>query len=804
MEQKKYWQNFGELNNSDSFQQQSKDEFREELPFEGMDSIADAKTPRRDFLKYVGFSTAAAAIAAGCEVPLKKAIPYVNKPQDLVPGVANYYATTYVSGSDVVPIVAKVRDGRPIKIEGNDLSTITKGGTTARVQASVLDLYDTARLRYPMADGKEVSSFDAFDKMVGDAIGGTPLALITPTITSPTTKQVITEFLAKYPNSRHVQYDGVSYSGILMAAEASYGKRAIPSYHFERAKVVVSLAADFLGTWLNPVEYQKGYAVLRKVDEKNPAMSKHYQFESNMSLTGSNADERFTHKPSESGAVALGLLNALNGQAVSGVSESVKKGIAKVAKELAASKGEALVVSGSNDVNIQIVVNAINEAIGANGTAVNWSLPLQTKQGIDSDFTTLLADIEAGKIGGVLFYDVNPVYDYFDAPRVKKAIEKIKSKTISFNDKMDETTELVKFILPAHHYLESWGDAELKPGYYSLLQPTINPLFKTRQLQDNLLKWSGNSTSYHEYLKAYWIKQLGSEQEYDKALMNGVVEPQGSTSYPPISALGSTGGGSTSSAKLSEAVSAINGAKKGGKYELVLFQQVSLGDGRQANNPWLLEMPDPITRASWDNYVIISPTLAKSSEIFGSKTIDVGNRKQADTFEVHPEKMVLKITVAGKEVKLPFLIVPGMEPNTIAIAVGYGRSPKLGRAMTHADGNLVGKNVYQLTPDGNWNISDVTIALTDEKYSVATVQTHSSYEHRVEVVKERTLEEYKKNPHEILEERKKELAPFGGLDRFPEEGTIYPNYEKPGIKWGMSIDLNSCFGCGACVVACTA
>src|SRR5450432_1760988 len=188
---KKYWQNFGEFSNSEAFQKNAKDEFKEELPFEN-DGIANSTTPRRDFLKYVGFSTAAAAIAAGCEVPLKKVIPYVNKPQDLIPGVANYYATTYVSGSDVISVVAKVRDGRPIKIEGNELSSITRGGTSARVQASVLDLYDSARLPYPVqfTDGKlqEVSTFDAFDKLVGDALtaaAGAPLVLLTGTITSP-------------------------------------------------------------------------------------------------------------------------------------------------------------------------------------------------------------------------------------------------------------------------------------------------------------------------------------------------------------------------------------------------------------------------------------------------------------------------------------------------------------------------------------------------------------------------------------------------------------------------------------------
>jgi MoCo/4Fe-4S cofactor protein with predicted Tat translocation signal len=780
---KKYWQNFGELNNSEAFQKNAKDEFREELPFESA-GIADASTPRRDFLKYIGFSTAAAAIAAGCEVPLKKVIPYVNKPVDMVPGVSDYYATTYISGSDVVPVVAKVRDGRPIKIEGNELSSVTKGGTSARVQASVLDLYDTARLRFPMADGKEVSSLEAFDKMVGDGLAGSTVVLLTPTITSPTSKKIITEFLAKYPGSRHVQYDGVSYSGILEANEASYGKRAIPSYHFEKAKVLVSLSADFLGTWLNAVEYQRSYSSLRKISEKNPEMSKHYQFESMISMTGANADERFTHKPSESGAVAAALLNAVSGQAVTGVSASVKKGIEKAAAELLANKGAALVVSGSNNKNIQLLVNAINEAIGANGTTINWGTPLLTKQGIDSDMAMLVADMDAGKIGSLLIYDANPAYDYFDAAKFSAAIKKVKT-SVSFNEKRDETTLLCKYVLPANHYLESWGDAELKPGYFSMMQPTINPLFKTRQWQESLLKWSGNNSSYHDYFKSYWVGTLGGEQGYDTALMNGVSEP----------ANPSTGSASFNSAATGAATTALSSTKKGGKYELVLYQKPVLGDGRQANNPWLLETPDPITRATWDNYVIMSPALGK--ELLG---VDISDRKQSDTFEVHPDKPVLKIKVGNNEpVLLPALIIPGIEANTIAIAVGYGRNPASGRATVGA-----GKNVYQLATGGDWNITDVAIEVTGDKYKVAQGQTHSSYEGRVEVVKEMKLEEFKKSPLEIVEDRNKELLPFGGLENYTKEGTIYPYYDKPGIKWGMSIDLNSCFGCGACVVACTA
>lgn len=793
MEQKKYWQSFGELTNSEAHQKNAKDEFKEELPFDNFDAqgLSDAKTPRRDFLKYLGFSTAAAAIAASCEIPVKKAIPFVNRPADVIPGVANYYATTYVSGGDAIPVVAKVRDGRPIKIEGNELSGWTKGGTTSQVQASVLDLYNTARLRYPLADGKEVSTFDAFDKMVSDALnglGGAPVVLLTSTMNSPTGNQVISEFLAKYPGSRHVQYDNISYSGMLLANEATHGKRMIPSYKFEGAKVIVSLAADFLGTWLNPVEFQKGYTKGRKIDQANPTMSKHYQFESMLSMTGSNADERFTHRPSETGAVAAALLSAVNGQGVSGVTgDKLKKGIEKVAKDLVANKGQALVVAGSNDVNVQIIVNAINEAIGANGTTINWTTPLQNKLAVDADMAKLVDDLNAGSVGALIIYDVNPAYDYFDAEKFKAGLKKVRV-SVSFNDKMDETTELCKYVLPSHNYLESWGDAEHKAGSVSLLQPTISPLFKTRQWQDSLLKWSGNTTSYADYLKNYWVAKLGSNDNYLKALQDGVIESTATVmGFPSFNGAG-----------VAAAVAAVGSAKKGGKYEVVLYQKASIADGRHASNPWLQEVPDPITRATWDNYVMMSPVLGK--ELFG---IDLTNNTQSDQYEAFPDKPVVKIKVGNKkEVELPVLLIPGMQQETIAVAVGYGRSEKIGKAAAG-----VGQNVYHLASYNGTsvvNYADVAIEKSDAKYKIATTQTHSSYEGRHEVVKEMTLAEYIKNPKKVLEEREEELKPWGGLENYEKQGTIYPVYDRPGIKWGMSIDMNACYGCGACVVACTA
>jgi MoCo/4Fe-4S cofactor protein with predicted Tat translocation signal len=790
--EKKYWQSFGELNQSEAYNKEVKDEFKEELPFVGDESKSFLETaaPRRDFLKYLGFSTAAAAVAASCEMPVKKAIPFANKPEDIVPGISNYYATTYVQDGDVVSVLAKVRDGRPIKIEGNDLSPITKGGTSARVQASVLDLYDTARLRFPTIDGKEVT-FEAIDKALAGAVGGN-VVILTSTITSPSTKAIIAEFLAKNPGSRHVTYDAVSYSAMLQANEATYGVRGIPSYHFENAKAIVSLGADFLGTWLSPVEFSKQYASGKKIDEKNPSMSKHIHFESVASLTGSNADEKYLHRPSETGAIAAALLSAVNGQAVTGVSDAkLKAGIEKAAKALNENKGAALVVAGSNDVNVQIIVNAINNAIGAGGTTINWGVLNHQRAGVDADFVRLVEDMNAGIVNTLLVYGANPAYTWFDAEKFKAGLKKVRT-TVSFASKVDETAELCKFVVPDHHYLESWGDAEAKTGHFSFIQPTIYPLFKTRQWQDSLLKWSGNTSDYLAYLKNFWSAKLGGQTGWDKALQDGVISIGESATKP----------GSFNGAAVGAAVAAATSGKKAGKYELVLYEKVGIGAGQGASNPWLQELPDPVTRATWDNYVIVSPALARTM-----LDIDLNNGGQADAYEVNPPKKVVKVVANGKEISLPVLIIPGTHPDTIGIALGYGRSNNIGKAAAG-----VGQNAFPLASISNGVVSfsnnSVEITVTGEKYPVALTQTHNRYDttqgNRTEVMKELTLADYKKHPTEIREERDNELKPWGGLEKFESQGTIYPVFDRPGIKWGMSVDLNTCTGCGACVVACNA
>jgi MoCo/4Fe-4S cofactor protein with predicted Tat translocation signal len=831
-EQKKYWQSFGELANSEAYQKSIQDEFKDDPAAEN-EGLLNSVTPRRDFLKYLGFSTAAAALAASCETPVKKAIPFANKPEDIIPGVADFYATTYVQDGDVVSILAKVRDGRPIKVEGNELDTINGGGTSARVQASVLDLYDTARLRHPLINGKEVT-LDAIDRTLAKelaGIGGKQVVVLTSTVTSPTTQEAINRFLAKYPG-RHVTYDAVSYSALIQANELTYGKKAIPSYQFQKAATVVSLGADFLGTWLSPVEFSRQYALGKKIVEKAPTLNKHIHFDSILTVTGAAADERFLHRPSEQGAVAVALLGAVRGEAVSIGDAKLKAGIEKAAKELMAKPGTGLVVSGSNDVNVQVVVNAINEAIGANGTTIDWSVTNNTRKGVDGDFIQLVKDIKANQVGALLIYGANPVYTWFEKD-LAQAIKTI-PVTVSFSGKKDETAQVAKYVVPDHHYLESWGDAEPKTGHFSFIQPTINPLFKTRQWQDSLLIWAGVNTTapvttttivdtvnkadsttreinphaaaataavatpYFSFLKTYWTGKLGGEGAWDKVLQDGVIMP----------AAGAAAGAAFNAGGVDAAKAAIAAVPKGGATELVLYQKIGIGEGQGASNPWLQELPDPITKATWDNYVIVSPAMAKTL-----LKIDLSNGGQADDYEVQPPKHVVQVKMGNTIVKLPALIIPGVHPNTVAIAVGYGRTTEIGKAATFK-GESMGANAYPFAniPQGSATVSyyapSVEVSDTGDKFAVALTQTHNTYDtaqgKRTEVVKEITLAEYIAHPEEILEEREKELKPWGGVDSFDVKGTLYPNrhLEQPGVKWGMSIDLNSCTGCGACVVAC--
>lgn len=762
----KYWRSIEELKDPASFK---KAEIRLEVDANRA-GMKNQPASRRDFLKTFGFSVAAAAVVASCKRPVNKAIPFLVKPEEVTPGESSYYASTYFEGNEYCSVLVKVRDGRPIKIEGNKLSSISQQGTSARVQASILNLYDDARFKTPLKRGVAVTRDEAetyIGKKMNQLKGeNKKVVLLTSTIVSPSTKKVIETFTAANPNVQWLQYDAVSATGILKANEMSFGEAFIPDYRFDKAKVIVSFGADFLGTWLSTVEYTKGYSAGRKLMQRGDEMSRHYQFESGMTITGSNADVRFPIKPSEEGAIVASLYNELlkakGWPTVSAPKSSVD--LSGLVQDLLQNERKSLIVSGSNDVNIQVLVNAINNLLGNFGSTILTHKILKTHQGIDADFETFLSELKSKQIAGVLCWGVNPVYNHPAGNEIKDAFEGLEL-SVSFADRNDETTEAFHWVCPEPHYLEAWNDAEPKTGVFSLAQPAISNLFDSRPPQELLLKWSGaENTSYYEFIKKYWAENLFALQNnfadtrsfWNDALQKGVFEVDDIIS--PVPGYSENG--------ISEAVSTIKPAANG--WEIVFYESVNLTNGNYANNPWLQELPDPIAKISWDNFAAVPVKWAEENGIVSENVI----------------------TVNG--VELPVFVQPGQAAGTISVALGYGRQT----AGKVGDG--VGVNVFPLSTIENgakklW-LSGAEVQTTAKTYELAISQTHHSMEGRP-IVRETTFDEWKLDPAAGNELKKEHEA---------NHVSLYPEPVFIGHHWGMAVDQSSCIGCGNCSVSCQA
>ena len=743
---KKYWKGLAELNNDPIVDKLKQNEFVEEIPvdkFLGDSDISSTSTSRRDFLKFLGFSTAAATLAA-CETPVNKAIPYIIKPEEVTPGVANYYATTMYDGHDYASILVKTREGRPIKIDSN------KSATNARIQASVLSLYDSGRLKNPMKDGVDTdwSTADAeiIAKLNEIKNNGGKIAILSSTIISPSTTQLIADFSAAYGNVRHVQMDAVSYSGILDANEASFGVRALPTYNFDKAAVIVSFGADFLGNWLN-ADYAKQYVTAR--NPKNGKMAKHYQVESALSLTGSNADDRTQIKPSEQAGLLSNLYSALNG----GTADSR---IAKMANDLANSAGKSIVVCNSNNADVQTLVNAINNKLGNYENTLSLSNPSYLKQGNDAEVAALVAEMNAGNIAALITYNVNPSYTLQNADGYNAGLKKVEL-TIATSLYNNESAAKMMYACPDTHYLESWGDANPSNGVYTIMQPTISPLFKGRQFQENLMSWMGKS-DYHTYLQNTY-----SSIDWNKSVHDGYfTQNQAAATVSSFTAT----------------VPSFDLAKADG-IEFEMTEKISMGDGSQSNNPWLQELPDPLSRACWDNYIAMSAATARD---LGITNWNVSNGALNGN--------MVNITVNGTTLNnVPVMIQPGQAVGTIAMAVGYGRTA----AGKCGDG--IGFNAFAL---GN---GIATLEVVGDEYEFAATQLHHTMMGR-EIVKETTLEDFIKDPyagnHQVT------YATHNG-DKPASEVSLWDEFDhSTGHFWNMSIDLTSCIGCSACVISCHA
>jgi len=849
---KQPWVGLGQLNDEKAFQEQA----TRELPAHSLaDQVSkadevDLRSNRRDFLKMMGFGLGAATAAAACDIPRKYAVPYVVKPDQIVPGVATYYASSFVSGNDFCPVLVKTREGRPIKIEGNSISKELGSGTTARAQASVLSLYDTTRVAGPakldadfdpndninMNPGLKLS-WGELDELMRQALKpGARVRIVTNTIHSPSLKAAVGEFVSAHPGTKVVTYDASSSSAIVEANERSLGEAKVPVYHFDKADVVVGIDCDFLGTWLFPSLYNEQYAKRRQVvNQVRPSMNRHYQIESTMTMTGSNADHRVRVKPSHIGQAILELHNqvaGLTGGSSAGsarLDAETKTALEAAARDLVAARGSALVVSGSNNVAEQGLVNAINSMLGAYGSTIDAGRSTNLRAGKDRDMKALVAEMQQGRVDVVIFHgDTNPAFDWPEREQFVAALAKVPVR-LSMAGTVNETAALCQLMAPDHHVLESWGDAEPLSGVYTLIQPTIHQLWNTRQAGQSLLTWANSdnldTTSdqpFRDYLRAHWEQTTFPQQSrfasfdafWDNCLNDGVLATTSAV------ATGSGGGGSFGASS-----SGIRKPGAEGELEVVFTEPVGIGNGSYANNPWLQEVPDPVTRTTWGNYLQVPVTYS------GGRNYDVFQGLNSE--ELKGKTDIVELTANGVAAPVSCVVQFGMAPDTVGISPGYGRKV-IGKA-----GYDVGTDVFpmmSLDADGNrQNYATGGVAVgeileTDERFAI--VQYHHTMGvagldegEAIMVDEERTLfggyggvadgYEGSLTQRSIIRSADvKELPEF--IDHLQHERehhqklnshSLYEGHEDAftmGHHWGMYVDLNSCTGCSACVVACIA
>ena len=788
---KRYWRGPDERDLTDEYLEKSETEFNPPHKYIPDEEDESGDLSRRSFLQAAGFTLAGGILAACSRGPVKKAIPYMIKPEEVNPGEASWYASTCHGCNARCGTLVKQRDGRPIKVEGNPDHPVSEGGLCAVGQATVLELYDSNRLAGPTIDGKDVP-WEQMDRAIRRKLNSAEKAvyLLTGSIQSPSTRAAIDRLRSQYPVVRHVEYDPVSASALRSAHEELFGINAVPRFRFDRAEVILSVDADFLGTWLSPVEYAKGYAKGREVNTDSPEMSRHIQVEGRMSLTGTNADKRVVLTPIETRQLLVNLANEIArregiqvrfGDYPLPVNEDEFTELADLLWE---SKGESLIITGSNRIRAQKAVAFLNHVLGNYGNTLQIEHPSHQWKGDDKAFREMMEDLRNGDVSGVIIGDVNPVYSLPMQGDFPDAISDL-DFVVCCSPLNDETSEQAGYRCPTSHHLESWDDSEPIAGIFSLTQPTIPRINNTRSLRESLLAWTGDPVEDPGFIKSHWKEAVFPKIEgaesfrkfWDEALRKGVVEIPNSAvqvsefRYDRLELL------------------RIDTERD---FQLILYQKPGILDGRHAHNPWLQEMPDPVTKVVWDNYVCIAPEQAEKLNVENGDVVRISDNEHS--------------------LELPVVVQPGQHKDVLAVALGYGveqttRFHDIGPEWlesrpTVAEGETVGENAFLFASvrDGAIQLlSSVTLEVTGKHRDLALTQTHHTMKvpdelggQKRDLVRETALSAYRKDPAAENHSRH-------------EAQQLWPNdFVYEGHHWGMAIDLNKCIGCSACVVSCQA
>jgi len=763
-----YWRSLEELAGSPAFQEALHREFPKGAS-EWLDTVS-----RRGFLKVLGASLGLAGMTGCVKLPLEPIVPYVRQPENVIPGRPQYYATAVTLGGYASPVLVESHLGRPTKIEGNDLHPASMGGTDIFTQASLLGLYDPDRSQTVTSMG-DVRSWQAFLAAIRGplsaqkALQGAGIRILTTTITSPTLADQIRNFQKIYPQAKWHVYEPINRDNVLEGAKMAFGQPVETRYDFSKADVIVSLDADFLyAGFPGNTKYIRDFASRRNPDGN---MNRLYVIESTPSSTGAKADHRLPVRAVDIERVADLLVNGshpmreLGGQNT-GLSDDQHKFMVAVQEQLGSHRGACVVVPGDHQsVLVHSVAHMLNDGLGNVGKTVFYTDPVDANPTNQTEsLKELVADMQAGKVDLLIILGGNPVYD---APADLYFAEVLKSNKVPVRVHhglyQDETADLCQWHVPATHELEAWGDARAYDGTVSIIQPLIAPLYNGKSAIEfvALLCGQADATGY-ELVRSYWQKQHSDadpEQFWRKSLHDGWIE-------------GTRFSDRSLSAKTNMAAWQMKAADNS-SIELNIRRDPTIYDGQFSNNGWLQELPKPMSKLTWDNAVQIGPKMAQRLQLAA--------------------KDVVELELNGKKVKGAIWIQAGHPDNSVTITLGYGRK-RAGRV-----GSEQGFNAYELRTSANPYIaSGVKITKTGEIYQLASTQGMQSMdtpdgEHRP-IVREATLEEYKKHPDFANEE---EGSPA-------KDVTLYPNYdyEKHEYEWGMAIDLNKCVGCNNCMLAC--
>jgi molybdopterin-containing oxidoreductase family iron-sulfur binding subunit len=773
---------------------------------------------RREFLKLAGFAFAGTALAGCQRAPVQYAVPYLVAPEEITPGRSYNYASTCGGCSAGCGLLVKNRDGRPIKLEGNPEHPLSRGGLCAVGQASLLGVYDQQRLQHPL-QGSQPAAWSEVDQAIALQLGAIrkekrAVRFLTGPLVSPTTRASLHRFLASFANARHVVHDPRSCSAILEAHGHTHGVRLLPHYHLDKAEVIVSFDADFLGTWISHVEFTSAYQAGRRLEGLAPRLSYHVQFESLLSLTGTKADRRLSLAPREM-AVTLSHLAARLAKRAGVRFPEVRLDEAPVssqfldhlADELWQKRQRSLVLCGSQDVDLQVLGNFLNHVLGNYGTTVDIAQPSYQREDDDRELETLLQELHEGKVAALFIYQSNPVHDLPSGDSIAEDLKRV-PLVVNLAPRLDETSRLAHFVCPDHHYLESWNDAEAVNGLVSLVQPVIAPLGSTRSVLENLAAWVGAPRAAYDLLREHWEKEVlprstqkvAFQDFWDRTLHDGFaqVKPR------PVKV------GTFNRAVVRMTPAAARPPE--GTYSMILYSKVGMPDASHAYNPWLHELPDPISKVTWDNYACLSPTVA------GRLGVSDGDLVRLETSAAGGRSGVLE---------LPVFVQPGQHDQVVAVALGYGsllskRFANVGPAWLQArptvgpDG-MVGKNAAPLLGwvDGSLRFTQDGVRLertggqhplaSTQGYYQITVPQHLALpgQERRPIIRETTLAAYRQEPAGGANAPIKDDPGKTVLAEAKED--IWPNdHPMTGPHYGMVIDLNACTGCSACVIACQA